>query len=47
MYTEMLLFDSEELLWGPDGIAERGALEAGGPWSQGAYPSRGLELTYS
>ena len=39
-YREMLGFT------GRDGIALRGALEAGGPWLQGAYPSRGLELTY-
>ena len=29
--TLFLLFDSEESLCGPDGIALRGALEAGGP----------------
>ena len=26
------------VFFGPDGIALRGALEAGGPWLQGAYP---------
>ena len=38
--------DSEESFCGPDGISLRGALEAGGPRFQGAYPSRGLELAY-
>ena len=31
---------------GLDGNALRGALEAGGPWLQGAYPSRDLEWVY-
>ena len=29
-------------MFGPEGIALRGALEAGGPRLQGAYTSRGL-----
>ena len=37
--------DSEEYVWsGWNSL--RGALEVGGLWLQGAYPSRGLKLTY-
>jgi hypothetical protein len=40
------LLGTRRNLTGPDGSALRGALEASGPWLQGAYPSRGFEWTY-
>ena len=40
-------FYSEEYVCGPDGISLCGAQEEGGPWLQGADPSRDLEWTCS
>ena len=37
--TTCLCSDSEESVYGPEGVSLRGALEAGGPWLQGGYPS--------
>ena len=39
--------DSEKSFCAPNGIALRGALEAGCPWLQGAHPSRSLQWTYA
>ena len=43
----LLMFRLTRIIFGPGGIAMRGALEAGDPWLQSADPSRGLESTNS
>ena len=44
-FFDHLLFDSEYFC-GPDGVSLRGALEAGGPSLQGAYPTGIFRLCF-
>ena len=46
LQTEAQAFLTRRSLYGPDGNALRGALEAGGPWLQGAYDDDGTVEFY-